>query len=192
MKKIHLVIPAFLFLTGCCAIHNGGMVSSAVLTQNNFKIIAHVKGEAQAVTFLGFGGGFGRTQLYEEARRDMYAKYPLKAGQAYANIVVDRYNSFWFIGSTGVYTINADVVQFLEDKYFTPDTLAPSMEKAARFNQSYNGFKLDDKVYIKADNGFFEGTIILLEEEKATVKFMDNSGQLRRQSFPYSALERKK
>jgi len=160
-----------LMLAACYATHSGTMVNSASLSQNNFKIIGNVTGQAETYTFLMFGGGVGRDALVNEAKQRMYDIQPLKSGQAYANITVDFKNAVYLFLKQTRCTINADVVQFLEDKYYKVDTSDIIMKRQKPFifgrdtlvniYSNKNGFRLYEKVeFYKPNNEMVDRNII--------------------------------
>lgn len=190
------VVLIGLMLAACFATHSGTMVNSASLSQNNFKIIGNVTGQAETYTFLMFGGGIGRDALVNEAKQDMYNKHPLRDGQAYANITVDFKNAVYILVNQFRCTINADIVQFLEDKYYKVDTSEIVMKRKTPFINGKdtlvniytkkNGFKLYEKVDFfkpKTDvlNGqiidtetLVEGRIIELNDKGAFIQYSDH------------------
>lgn len=144
---------AIAVIVSSCARHfYGELKSSAQLTQNNFSYIGNVTGKASAKYFLDFGG-YKHSALMNEAKQDLYKQHPLKAGQAYVNISTDAAIKFWLLGYKKTYTINADIVQFLEDKYHKPDTTFSSsnnskpIEKWKEVQQPF--FKVGDYVTFK-------------------------------------------
>lgn len=114
MKKNAVLLSIFFvvsLLLSSCAFHYGNMTSSASLSANNFKIVKLAKGSATATRIFGLGG-LGKEALVAEAKADLLQNYPLKDGQALANICVDFKNSFILFVNTTKATVTADVVEF--------------------------------------------------------------------------------
>lgn len=114
MKKNLLYISIALltiFSFSGCAVHNGFMSDSVSLSKNNFKMVRYAEGTASTTKFFGLGG-LAKNALVAEAKKDLMQNYPLKDGQALANVTVDFKNSFvFFIMKTKV-TVTADIVEF--------------------------------------------------------------------------------
>jgi hypothetical protein len=115
MKPKHHVwiVILLLFLCNSCAFHKGVMTGNASLQGSNFEIIDMATGKASTVKVLGIGG-LNKNALVLEAKRDLYSKYPLSIGQAFANVSVDFKNSYILVVSITDVTISADIVQFFE------------------------------------------------------------------------------
>jgi len=113
MKKftffIAIVIVAF--TASSCATHWGTMNGSASLSSNNFKIVKMASGTASTTKIFGFGG-LAKDALVLEAKKDMMQNYPLREGQALANVTIDFKNSFMFFVNTNKVTVTADIVEF--------------------------------------------------------------------------------
>jgi|AACY02.2.fsa_nt_gi hypothetical protein len=75
-------------LSSCAKIHMGVVNGSAQLSQRNFTYNGQAKGESSAVYIFGIGGN-DKEKLIDEAWMAMNKNFPLKDGQAYANV---RYN----------------------------------------------------------------------------------------------------
>jgi|GEM_PF-1053341 len=99
------------FILSSCAIHTGNTSSNAAVTDDNFRIMNLAIGQAQTKQVFGIGG-LNHDALVLEAKTAMYRKYPLEAGQIYANVTVDYKRSFYLIVVTTMVTVSADVVQF--------------------------------------------------------------------------------
>ncbi len=91
-------VAAYLFglvLLSSCAYHGGMMTGNAELNSNS-EIVNFAIGQSEAVHVFGIGGLDSKT-LVKDAKEDLYSRYPLKKGQAYANLVVDFRQAFYFI-----------------------------------------------------------------------------------------------
>jgi hypothetical protein len=116
MKKFKLLTAIILvFGASSCAFHSGMMNDSASLHGQDFELIGMAVGQAKTTQILGIGG-LDPDGLVLEAKRELYARFPLTKGQAYANISVDFKRSYFPIVNTTKATVSADIVQFGEEK----------------------------------------------------------------------------
>jgi len=117
MKKVFLrsflILSITLLFSSCAAGLTGAMSGSAALSTNNFTYAQkNIQGKSQATYVLGIGG-MKREAIVSEAKENMLANYPLKDGQAVANVVVDFKQSFFLgIVITVKCSVSADVVEF--------------------------------------------------------------------------------
>jgi hypothetical protein len=86
MKYLYVSITFFLSVS--CAIHTGNTTGNAELQGSDFEIIDIGYGEAHTFKIFGIGGLSTNTLVYD-AKKDLYRRYPLKKGQAYANVSID-------------------------------------------------------------------------------------------------------
>ena len=107
MKRISAYFLGLLILSSC-AFHGGMMTGNAELNSNS-EIVDFAIGEAQAVRVFMIGGLNSKT-LVKDAKEDLYSRYPLKKGQAYANVVVDFQTAYFLIVDITTATVSADVV----------------------------------------------------------------------------------
>jgi hypothetical protein len=116
MKTIKLL---FLLMTASvlssCAFHSGMMNDSASLQGQDFELIGLSVGQAKTTRICGIGG-LKPDGLVLEAKREMYNIFPLRKGQAYANVSVDFKRFYFLIVNTTKVTVSADIVQFGEEK----------------------------------------------------------------------------
>jgi len=98
-----------------CAFHSGIMNDSASLHGQDFELLGMAEGRSSTTHVLGIGG-LNPLGLVAEAKRAMYNRYPLKKGQAYANISVDFKRSYFFLVNTTTAMVTADIVQFGEEE----------------------------------------------------------------------------
>jgi len=110
-KNVFVALGIMLFLSSC-AFHKGFITAgSASLSSNNFKILKLAKGEAKATRIFCIGG-LGKNGLVAAAKKNLLENYPLKDGQALANITVDFKNSFIFFFNQTKVTMTADIIEF--------------------------------------------------------------------------------
>ncbi len=206
MKNLHRVKVGLMVLTitglttACISFHEASMSSPAVLSQNNFKIIGQVTGKSSAVKVLGIGGA-SRFDILARAKQDLQSYYQLKPGQALTNVVLDFHRDYWLLGSKQVYTIHADIVQFMEANYFKPDTskvpnlagkqeldiIAPAMPSHVKFY----GYQLDEIVILIKEAEKPEAKIVLLEKDGLTVRYRDSQGKEMVKSLTYGEVQKK-
>lgn len=112
-KNLLKTIVGFLFMSALtsCAFHSGMMNNSVQLNQNNFKYVRNASGVAKTTKIIGIGG-IEKQALVAEAKKDLLNNYPLKDGQALANIVVDFKTSFFLVLMETKVTVTADIVEF--------------------------------------------------------------------------------
>ena len=85
-KAICILFVAF---AGGCTLHTGYMSSSASLSDNNFTYVKReVHGTASAIYIFGFGG-YKRSAIVSEAKKDLMKNYELQDNQALVDITVD-------------------------------------------------------------------------------------------------------
>jgi len=96
-----------------CAFHSGVMTGNAALSDANFKVVDYAIGTSETIKIFGLGG-VATDALVLEAKRNLYENYPLKEGQALANISVDFKRAFFPILSKDKVVISADIIDFNE------------------------------------------------------------------------------
>lgn len=109
--KLFIAITVIAITTSSCASHWGMMTGNASLSSNNFKITKIASGSSTATKIFGIGG-LGKDALVFEAKKDMLQNYPLKDGQALANVTVDIKTSIIFFVIMEKATVTADIVEF--------------------------------------------------------------------------------
>jgi hypothetical protein len=103
-----IILSITAIMANSCAFHSGMMTGNAEISSNS-EIIGFATGKSKTSLVFGIGGLDSQT-LVRDAKRDMYSKYPLKQGQAYANVTVDWQKAFYFIVVVNTLTISADIV----------------------------------------------------------------------------------
>jgi hypothetical protein len=109
--KLIIAIAIIIFTSTGCASHWGMMTGNATLSSNNFKTIKIATGTAATTKILGIGG-LGKDALVFEAKKDLLQNYPLKDGQALANVTVDIKTSFIILVVKEKVTVTADIIEF--------------------------------------------------------------------------------
>lgn len=156
--KLIVTILTIALLTTSCAYHGGIMTGNASLSNNNFKIIGVAKGVASTTKIIGMGG-LDKQSLVYEAKKDLYKNFPLKPGQALANISVDFSDAFYFILNKTTVTIHAEVVDYNNDSRLKPS-----------YALSYKGFKVGQNVYYTSlNNVFYQGEILSISDTKILI-----------------------
>jgi hypothetical protein len=121
MKNTFLLICIAVIFSGCMATHSGlttnsnQHVTDVVLSKKNFKVIASVKGEAEASYFLGMGG-ISKNGLIQEAKTDMFSKADIIGGaKAVINETVEIKNTMYLgIITKKKVTVSANIIEFTE------------------------------------------------------------------------------
>lgn len=114
MKRIITLMSGIFILaiiSSSCAVHTGMGMSNASLSQNNFKMVRYAKGDVATTKILGLGG-LSKNAMVAEAKEELLANYPLKEGQALANMTVDFKTSVYIIVVVTKVTVTADIVEF--------------------------------------------------------------------------------
>ena len=113
MKKLKLLIALVVIalFSSCSSIYSGMMSGSAVLSENNFKVIETATGTSTAQSIFGFSDN-KKEALVAEAKQDLLRSNPLKEGQALANVTVDFNVRTFLIIFTQKVTVTADIVEF--------------------------------------------------------------------------------
>lgn len=109
--KLFIAIAIIVFATTSCATHWGMMTGNASLSSNNFKITKIATGSATATKIFGIGG-LGKDALVLDAKKNLLQNYPLRDGQALANVTIDIKTSFIFFVIKEKATVTADIVEF--------------------------------------------------------------------------------
>jgi hypothetical protein len=129
--KFHFFLPAImaLLLSGC-AFHEGAFNSGVAITNNQFRVVGIAEGQSSTTHIFGLGG-LSKDALVQEAKRDLYSKYPLTKGMVLANVTVDFKRSYFFIAASTLVTVSGDVIDF----------------NPANLNLPYKGFYTDDSTF---------------------------------------------
>ena len=169
----------FLFLIpiilSSCATHIGIMSGNASISDANFNVAGLAIGTAKTQHILGFGG-LGKDALILEAKRNLYTNYPLKKGQALANVTVDIKRSFFpFVMNTKA-IISADVIDFNSE---------PSDSSFAHFNKTID-YKLEEspfepnqQIVYKGENNVIPARVIESGPKKSTLLIETKSGRFK-------------
>ena len=114
LRKLLLFIIPALFLSSC-ANHSGMMTGNAHLKDKNFKVVGLAYGSDYTTKVLGIGG-LNKDALVLNAKKNLYSNFPLKEGQALANVTVD-FKKEWliFVMKTKV-IVSAEIVDFDLDR----------------------------------------------------------------------------
>lgn len=158
MKNL-LLFSLIALLTSSCAFHAGMMTGNASISDNNFRVVKIIDGQASTTHILGIGG-LSKSALVLEAKRDMLKNYPLMKGQAIANVTVDFKRTYILLYMTTEVTVSADVIDF------------NPVDKIEEFDQLYIdnlygekpcikncNFSIGDSVYFIVDGYIKKGEI---------------------------------
>lgn len=173
MKQTILILTLVLLLTSC-ATHSGIMSGNASISDANFNISGFAVGTSKTSHVFGIGG-LAKDALILEAKRNLYTNYPLKKGQALANVTVDIKRSFFPFVATTKATITADVIDF---------NTSPVDSSFASFNKHFNKtflspYSPNQKVGINKDNHIVVAQVIEAKEKKSTILTRNKQGNYR-------------
>ncbi|UTW66916.1 hypothetical protein KFE94_02025 [bacterium SCSIO 12643] len=158
MKNL-LLINLLALIMSSCAFHTGMMTGNASIANNNFRVAGIIDGQASTTHILGIGG-LSKSALVLEAKKDMLTNYPLRKGQALANVTVDIKKTFVLFYEKTLITVSADVIDF------NPmDTEEEFEDVYLLYNpNAHVGFKVGDTVYVMTneyamtlDKGYVSG-----------------------------------
>jgi len=112
-------VVSFLLSFTSCAIHQGltgnlnTSATNVILQSNNYKIVQKVKGNANGLWVLGFGGSF--SPMVERARSEMLEKADLiGASRAIINETVEINHKFFLLFGIKTVTVSAYVIEFTD------------------------------------------------------------------------------
>lgn len=118
MKKVLLFLFSLLLLSSC-AMHNGlttnGNVhqTQVVLSQNNFRVIANVKGESKCTYVFGIGGTSKDAQIAEAKAQILSRVDMIGKARALVNETVEVKNAFYVFFNVRTVIVTAQVVEFV-------------------------------------------------------------------------------
>ncbi len=107
-------------LLSSCGINSGlinqfttyGSNTNVVLQEGNYSVVAHIKGEASANYFLGFGGT-SKKDLVAQAKADLLQKADLIGkSRAIVHMSLERHHSSFGFGGTHTIIVSGTVVEF--------------------------------------------------------------------------------
>lgn len=183
--KFRILLFLLPLLSGSCAFHTGMMTGNASLSADNFKIIRQAHGYAYTTHVLGIGGN-GKSGLVAEARNNLYQNYPLKPGQALANVTVDFKRTWAFIFFTTQVYITADIVDFSLNRSSTEDSVQsadPTLRSEGKEIDaldavtSKDGYHLNDEVLFKKNFRTYTGKIIGFKGQEALIEYAGENGE---------------
>lgn len=147
------------FFTSSCAFHSGMMTGNAAISDSNFQYVALAKGTATTTHFLGIGG-LKKDALMFEAKKDLLRRYPLRKGQALANVTVDVKRTFVFIVMKTRATVTADVIDFNPSDISTDFAQINASHRLDDLNHALIGCNTTDSVLFAHDKSYTKGLIL--------------------------------
>lgn len=178
--RLSFLIVLIAFIFSSCAFHSGVMTGSASITDANFKYVALAKGTSTTTQVFGIGG-LKKKALVFEAKKDLLFNYPLRNGQALANVTVDLKKTFVFIVVKTRVTVTADIVDF------NAEETKPGFDSVILANyQNGIGLGLLDSVYIVKKEHIKKGQIVGFNDESVSVKYL---GDFSASYHTYSSME---
>ncbi|MFT4753207.1 MAG: hypothetical protein ACI85Q_000745 [Salibacteraceae bacterium] len=178
-----IVLSIFTILFSSCAFHSGLMTGNTSITNSDFKYVALAQGSAITTHVFGIGG-LKKKALVFEAKKDLLKNYPLRKGQALANVTVDLKRTYVFCVVRTRMTVTADVIDFnTEDQ--TPSFDSLMIENYEGEYASKFGLDLSDSVYISLHGNIRKGEILHFEKHGARVAFLSKDGREYKYTSPY-------
>ena len=120
MKRIITLLLGLSFLFSSCAVHNGltrnqnNHTTQVVLSKNNYKVIASVKGSA-ATTYIFGIGGLSKSALIAKARAKMLAESNIEgSARAIINETVEVKQSIFPIVNKYKVIVSGHVIEFID------------------------------------------------------------------------------
>ncbi|WP_146194173.1 DUF6567 family protein [Brumimicrobium oceani] len=159
MKNLIRLLSFCVFATflNSCAFHSGVMTGNAALSDANFKVVDYAVGTSE--TFKVFGlGGVATDALVLEAKRNLYKNYPLKAGQALANVSVDFKRSFFPVVSKNKVVVSADIIDFNTSAIAKSESQSFPLGSTMVAKEGYNDY--NEVVYFKYQGEYKLGKIV--------------------------------
>jgi|GEM_PF-1607789 len=143
MKQIAAYLFGLLFFSSC--VFHSGMMTANLPADFEREIIAQAEGQATTVYVLGIGG-LDHKHLVTDAKKMLYSNYPLKKGEAYANVVVDQRLFPFLLVNVNQIFVTADIVA---DPNLEKDSLQRFFEPI-----NENGFRMlsKDGIWVKAND----------------------------------------
>jgi len=141
-----------LALLSACSSQIGTLSGNASLGDANFTVVDVAYGNAQTCKVFGLGGT-KRENLVLDAKSDLYRYFPLKKGQALANVSVDYTNKYYVLYSKTNVNVSAEIVDF-NPSY---DTTAAQFVYKKLASNSYvtrDGFHVNELVYYKDNEAY--------------------------------------
>lgn len=111
MKVIYFALVASLL--SACAFH-GGMMTANHFTDPDCEIVGSGTGKASTVHVFGIGG-LDHKNLMADAKKSLYANHPLRKGQTYANLTVNKRVFPYAVVFVTELSVSADIVRLTND-----------------------------------------------------------------------------
>ena len=169
MKHLRKTVLAIIIITSftSCAFHSGVMTAN-LPTDFDQEIVGRAEGRASTVHVFLIGG-LDHKYLVTDAKKNLYANYPLKKGESYANLVVDyRFFPYECVFVTQAF-VTADIVV---DHNVMSDTLQayfePRLNEKALRTLSKDGIwvEANDEVLVKKRGKVKSGRVLKVLSKK--------------------------
>ena len=169
------ILLTFSFFINSCATHSGMMTGNAALSDANFKVVDYAIGRSETFKFLGMGG-VPVDGIVMEAKRNLYDNYPLKSGQALANVTVDFKRSYFVLIFGLKVTVTADVIDFNEGAKVVaePDEFPLEFSHLEEKNFSISR----EYVYFEKNEFFLKGKVVDFNNGKANIMMHNRKDQV--------------
>jgi len=186
MKNLALII-SLCTMTSC--VYHSGLITSTPVSNvdKNCEYVDIAVGYSNVSYFFGIGG-FNKDAFLNEAKRNLYFSYPIKNGQSFDNMTLDlKTTCFWPYRKVEAIII-ADVIE--RDTSFKTSYGKNYMDLLTKNNSKTKNFlNVSERiVYLDEDNNLFKGKIIKLNNNNATIFFIDNNGTLQIKNIEYKCI----
>lgn len=174
MRVLFFTLIVSLFTTSC-AFHSGMMTGNAAITNSNFRYLGLAKGTVTTTHFLGVGG-LKKDALIFEAKKDLLRRYPLRKGQALANVSVDMKRTFAFIVMKTRATVTADIVDYNVSNVSNEFDEINATHKIDDLQYSLVGCNTTDTVLFKYQGSYEKGLIMGFYSNYVKLKYFPGPG----------------
>ncbi len=147
----------------------GGFTGNSTDDLKNSELVEIGIGKAKATRIFGIGG-LGKEALILEAKKDLYKNYPLRKGQAYANISFDIRNALYLIVTQSKATVSADIISFPDQEGNKSDGYQELFERMRSLEiTSVNQILLGDTVMILNGSLMEPNRVVGIKKNKQTL-----------------------
>lgn len=178
-----IIFLALISFMHSCAFHGGNVTNSTVISDPNFTIVGLATGSATTTHVFSIGG-LDKDAIVLEAKRNMYTRYPLQAGQAYGNVVLDFKTGYYIIFRKMTCTISADIVDFNKIPKTVKAPAAMQPEKKKRTTIKGVNAQIPDTPYSIGEDVIYKevykmakaAKIIDAKPSRIKIRYTNNSG----------------
>lgn len=170
-----ITLTLLVVLLSSCASHLGYISSNTAISNGNFKVVGFAVGTASSKKILGLGG-VRNENLVLNAKRNLYAHYPLNQGEVLSNITVDFINKQYLLFSEEKIVVSAEIISFINTEPLQRDSINYVLSSDIKFEK--RGYYLNEKIYIKEGklynmykiSKFLKNKVEIVSQEDAKIK----------------------